>query len=153
MTKVLLWVPQVPGDFRELVADLLRGFGIAGTWHAQPRAALCWQIKLEAEIDSNLIPDLASELSQVTKAFEITSLDSPFEQFLFHAGLGMKRFELNAAGQVLIPAESIELALMKSGGNLKEFQSQLRLLQGTAWIDLMESYRHDEAVRLLPFAV
>jgi hypothetical protein len=153
VTKVLLWVPEVPSDCRDRVAELLRVFGIAGTWYAQPLAELSWQIKLEAQLEAHSISLLASRLSKTTKAFELTSLEPPFEQYLFHVGLGIKRFDLNPAGQVLLPADAIEAALMKSAGNLKEFQSRLRLLQGTAWIDLMESYRHDESVRLLPFAV
>lgn len=153
MTKVLLWVPEVQGDSRDSVAELLRVYGVACSWHAQPRAQLSWQLKVEANIEGQRIADLASRLSIATKAFEITTLEQPFEQFVFHAGLGIRRFDLNPAGQVLLPADLVEMALLKSQGNLKEFQANLRLLQGTAWFDVMETYRHDESVRLLPFAV
>lgn len=153
MTKVLLWVPDVPGDRQSHVAQALRNFGLSGLWCAQPNSERCYQVKLEAEVPADLLPQLVSELAAVSNAFEVTSLEAPCEQYLFHIGLGIRRLDLSPAGQVLVPAEQVEEALSKAQGNLKEFQRQLRLIQGTAWLDLMDSYRHEESVRLLPFAV
>jgi hypothetical protein len=40
-----------------------------------------------------------------------------------------------------------------SEGNARELERRLRLASGTSWLDLLETYRNHEGVRLLPQAV
>lgn len=63
------------------------------------------------------------------------------ERYLHHPGLGIHRQVIDEAGEVIIRAEQLALQLRLSGGNLKEFERRFRLLQGTAWLDLLEPYR------------
>jgi hypothetical protein len=81
---------------------------------------------------------LASSLSKVGCVFEIEGIS---ERFLFHPGLGIHRQALDEAGEVTLRAEQIALQLKQAAGNLMEFERRLRVLQGTAWLDLLEPYR------------
>jgi hypothetical protein len=81
---------------------------------------------------------LASSLSKVGCVFELEDIT---ERFLFHPGLGIHRQAIDQAGEVTLRAEQIALQLKHAAGNLMEFERRLRVLQGTAWLDLLEPYR------------
>ena len=63
------------------------------------------------------------------------------ERFLIHPALGIHRQELDALGEVLLRSSAVESLLARTSGNLGEFKRELRRLDGTLWLDLLEPYR------------
>lgn len=143
-----IWVLSAPLGQRQQVERLLAGFVLPSSWHPQPHAPGCFQLVLEIAIDP---ASIASELAKIGAVFEI---EADGERYLHHPGLGILRQEIDGAGEVLIRAGQISAALANSAGNLHEFERRLRMLQGVAWLDLLEPYRlQSPRIRSLPRAV
>lgn len=128
-------------------------FGTAISWFAQPAAPGCYQAKLTTNLDLVRLPELVSHLAKLKVSFEIESFGQSPERYLFHPGLGIHRQQLNEAGEVLLREDAVASALNLSQGSLVEFERRLRLIRGTAWLDLLEIYRYSGEIRLLPRAV
>lgn len=153
MPKLSLWVLSAPLDSCAAISDVLLEFGLSGKWMAQPARAYCYQLRLSARLQPTAIANLASSLARCASPFEIETTDKMPERYLFHPGLGILRQQLNEAGEVLIREEAISAAISAAQGSAKEIERRIRLLSGTAWLDLLEPYRGHEDVRVLPRAV
>lgn len=153
MPKLTLWVLSAPLDSCAAISDVLLEFGLSGKWMAQPARASCYQMRLATRLQSAEIAHLASSLARCASPFEIETNDRMPERYLFHPGLWIIRQQLNEAGEVLIREEAICAAISSAQGNAKEIERRIRLLSGTAWLDLLEPYRGHEDVRVLPRAV
>jgi hypothetical protein len=146
-------VLAAPQQSCEAVTELLREFGVSGTWFAQPALPFHYQIKTNAKIGQQELPDLVSRLAKIGCSFECELQGSSPERYLFHPGIGIHRQQLDAAGEVLLRAEQVENELRRSAGNLKEFERRIRVISGVQIMDLLEPFRQSENVRMLPKAV
>lgn len=153
MPKLSLWVLSAHMDSCGSINDLLLEFGLSGTWVAQPARPQHYQLKLSFSGSSQLAASIASKLARCSAPFELETGAVLPERYLYHPGLGIIRQQLNEAGEVLLREEVVQLAVRASEGNVRELERRLRLVTGTAWLDLLETYRNPEGVRLLPRAV
>lgn len=151
--KFSLWVLSAPLSSCGVIAELLQGFGLSGSWLAQPAQPFHYQLQSTGRLSKNHIADLVSGLSRCGAPFEVETAEQMPERYLFHPGLGILRQQLNEAGEVLLRESAILDAVSLSRGSATDLDRRLRLLAGTAWLDLLEVYRHSESVRLLPKAV
>lgn len=153
MPKLSLWVLSAHLDSCRLINDLLLEFGLSGTWVAQPAQIQHYQLRIKSSGSALMAASLASRLASCLAPFELeTSAELP-ERYLYHPGLGIIRQQLNEAGEVLLREDAVRQAVRASDGNTHELERRLRLATGTAWLDLLETYRNHEGVRLLPKAV
>ena len=120
---------------RREVEQLLAPFHVPIKWFPQRNTPHHYQLITDVVVSAST---LASTLSRVGCVFEI---EDKAERFLFHPGLGIHRQAIDEAGEVTLRAQQIELQLKQAAGNLMEFERRLRVLQGTAWLDLLEPYR------------
>lgn len=130
-----VWVLLASGEQRREVDLLLASMSLRAIWKTQPFTPMGFQtiFKLDSEP-----ADLAAALARTGCVFEI---EADFERFLHHPGLGLKRQQLDEAGEVVIRIGQLEKELQESNGNQKEFQRRLRMLEGLPWLDLIEPYR------------
>jgi hypothetical protein len=135
------------------INDLLLDFGLSGSWIAQPAQPLHYQMRLTFTGRVDLAPSLASSLANCHAPFELETGAALPERYLYHPGLGIIRQQLNEAGEVLLREDAVMQAIRASEGNSHELERRLRLASGTTWLDLLETYRNHDGVRLLPKAV
>ena len=146
MTRI--WVLSAPLGQRQQVERLLAGFVLPSSWRPQPHSPGAVQLVVEIPTEP---ASIASELAKIGAVFEI---EGEGERYLHHPGLGILRQEIDGAGEVLIRAGQISEALRSSAGSLNDFERRLRILQGVAWLDLLEPYRlQSPRLRSLPRAV
>lgn len=153
MPKLSLWVLSAHMDSCGSINDLLLEFGLSGSWIAQPAQPLHYQLRLTFSGSAALAASLASRLSSSLAPFELETGSALPERYLYHPGLGIIRQQLNEAGEVLLREDAVLQAVKASEGSLRELERRLRLATGTPWLDLLETYRNHEGVRLLPKAV
>lgn len=153
MPRLQLWVLSAPLNSCAEINNVLLGFGLSGTWLAQPAREFHYQLQLSARLRTEQVALLVSELSKAACPFEVETTERMPERYLHYPGLGILRQQLNEAGEVLLREDAVQNALQQSQGSGKDFERRLRLLSGTPWLDLMEPYRNHEGVRVLPRAV
>lgn len=153
MPKLSLWVLSAHLNSCGEINNLLLDFGLSGTWMAQPAIESHYQLKASARCSSADIASLVSKLSKLQAPFELETLEQLPERYLFHPGLGITRQQLNEAGELLLREDAVLSAIASARGSAKDLDRRMRLLTGTAWLDLLEVYRNHEGVRLLPRAV
>jgi len=151
--KLSLWVLSAHLDSCESLSDLLLEFGLSGSWIAQPAQPHHYQMRLNFTGRADVAASLASRLATFQAPFELETGAALPERFLYHPGLGIIRQQLNEAGEVLLREDTVTQAIRASEGNARELERRLRLASGTPWLDLLETYRNHDGVRLLPKAV
>ena len=129
-----LWVLCASKAQRREV-DRLFASSFAALWRPQPHQPNTFQLVVELSSDAS---ESASALSRIGIPFEI---EAAGERFLYHPGLGIKRQELDEAGEVVFRAGFIRQQLFESNGNAAEFERRLRVAEGQAWLDVLEPYR------------
>ena len=129
-----VWVLYASSEQKSEVNQLLTG-SLRLTWKPQPYQPLGHQTSFELDVDG---AEIASRLARIGCIFEV---EGESERFLHHPGLGIKRQQLDEAGEVVIRFGQLQKELGESNGNLQELQRRLRLLEGQAWLDLLEPYR------------
>lgn len=120
---------------RRGVELLLAGLCEPSKWFPQRNSPGHFQLVAEIPTPGSV---LASGMARIGCVFEI---EEQFERFLFHPGLGIHRQAIDEAGEIILRADQVSAELRRSAGNLKEFERRLRLLQGIAWLDMLEPYR------------
>ncbi len=153
MPKHSLWVLSAHMDSCGSINDLLLDFGLSGSWMAQPAQPHHYQLRLTFTGSAEVAASLASRLASCEAPFELETGAALPERYLYHPGLGINRQQLNEAGEVLLREDAVMNALRASEGNSRELERRLRLASGTPWLDLLETYRNQDGVRLLPKAV
>lgn len=153
MPKLSLWVLSAHLNSCGEINSLLLEFGLTGTWFSQPARESHYQLKLSARCGSADIARLVSQLAKHEAPFELETLEQLPERYLFHPGLGITRQQLNQAGELLLREEAVLSAIASARGSTRDLDRRMRLITGTAWLDLLEVYRNHEGVRLLPRAV
>ena len=129
-----LWVLSASKAQRREV-DRLFASSFAALWRPQPHQPNTFQLVVDVSSDASRS---ASALSRIGIPFE---LEAAGERFLYHPGLGLKRQQLDEAGEVVLRTGFIRQQLIDSSGNTAEFERRLRLAEGQAWLDLLEPYR------------
>jgi hypothetical protein len=94
----------------------------------------------EGSISQSDLFDLQAKARQ-DFPFELTVFGPNSERYLYHPSLGMTRQELSQAGEVLLRADAVWGALASSSNNPLEFARELRRLDGTLWLDLIDNSR------------
>ncbi|MDG2497043.1 MAG: DUF3145 family protein [Aquiluna sp.] len=149
-----MWVLSCPQNFCEDVKGILAGFGLSGDWTSQPATSHSCQVKIQCELKQRLASELASALAKVRVIAEIESSGVEAERYLIHPGLGIHRQALDSMGEPVIRHAQVDALLKKSKSSLAEFQRELRLVSGQAWLDLIDPLRAPiEGVVYLPRAV
>ncbi len=115
--------------------DKLFAASLAALWRPQPQQPNTFQLVATVTTEAS---QCAAALAQIAVPFEI---EAPGERFLYHPGLGIKRQQLDEAGEVVFRAGFLKQQLLESGGNAAEFERRLRLAEGQAWLDILEPYR------------
>ncbi len=100
------------------------------------------------------VSDLASALfkTQVTAEIEVCGPDSA--RLLIHPNLGIHSQAIDSMGEAVIRGTQVSAMLARSNGSIAEFERQMRLATGQAWLDLLDPLRVPiEGVSYLPRAV
>jgi hypothetical protein len=130
-----VWVLYASNEQRREVDRLLAALFLRASWKPQPFQPSGSQSFFEVSLEAS---EIAAGLARTGVVFEVEAED---ERFLHHPGLGLKRQQLDAAGEVVVRFGQLRRELAESAGNHQEFQRRLRLLEGQPWLDLMEPYR------------
>ncbi|HEY7853879.1 MAG TPA: DUF3145 family protein [Aquiluna sp.] len=130
-----IWVLSASTSQRQAVNNLFAVVGLRPAWQPQPHQPTTFQAVIEANLDAS---NLASDLARIACPFEIDCIG---ERFLFHPGLGILRQQLDDAGEPVIRMGQLRQQVLESGGNMAELERRLRLIEGLAWLDLLEPYR------------
>lgn len=130
-----VWVLYASNEQKREVDRLLASLFLRASWKPQPFQPSGSQAFFEASVDPS---EIAVKLARISVVFEVEAED---ERYLHHPGLGLKRQQLDAAGEVVVRFGQLQRELVESAGNHQEFQRRLRLLEGQPWLDLLEPYR------------
>jgi hypothetical protein len=107
----------------------------AALWSPQPHQPNTFQLVTAQPLEP---ASLAADLAKIGCPFEI---EGDQERYLFHPGLGLKRQQLDEAGEVVLRVGFLRQQLRESGGSAADFERRLRIAEGQAWLDLLEPYR------------
>ena len=129
-----LWVLSASlaqrGELQKLLAET-----VGAHWRPQPHQPNTFQALIYLSSDP---AEVASDVARIGCPFE---LEADLERFLYHPGLGLKRQQLDEAGEVVLRTGFLKQQLTESAGSAAEFERRLRLAEGQAWFDLLEPYR------------
>lgn len=109
----------------------------------------CNQVAIEGHAKSHIelaergrsLPDIASALAAIPQIhfdLELWCANHGGERYLFVPGLGLKRLELDAAGETVVRGGSLDLAVQESGASHIELRRRLDILLGKPWLALLE---------------
>ena len=151
MPRVVLSVLSAPDELCIAISGLLAEFGVSGVWAFQPRSINNKQLHSSITLRNQVVPEMVSRLARYSVVAEIEVISkNGSERFLIHPALGIHRQELDALGEVLLRSSAVESLLARTSGNLGEFKRELRRLDGTLWLDLLEPYRtHNTKIILM----
>jgi hypothetical protein len=110
-------------------------------WHDQTAIEMHAQSTFSMAERVTSLAGLASDLAKIPQIHFDLEQWSPSrggERYLFVPGLGLKRLELDIAGEVAVRGGSLELAVQESGGSIIELRRQIDLLLGKPWLALLE---------------
>ncbi len=148
MAQAELVVLAAPLQSRAAVETLAGQFG-ALAWRPQPHRLMQFQAQLSFAATENLVLQLCSELARLPVSFECELRgEHEFTRILNVPGLGLATAQLDAAGEQVLRAGAIALAV-KAAGSLRELESALRRLTLTAWDDQLEELRKPTVATLL----
>lgn len=128
----------------ELASDVQEILGLTARsmrWRDQPAIDGHAQSVIQLSSRGRALSQLASRLAKLSQIhFDLESWNpaSGGERYLFVPGLGIKRFELDAAGEFLVRSGSIELAIQESAGSQLELRRRLDILLARPWLALLE---------------
>lgn len=129
-----VWVLYASNEQRREVDQLLAD-SLRATWKPQPYQPNGHQTSFELDTEA---AQISSQLARIGCMFEV---EGDGERYLHHPGLGIKRQQLDEAGEVLIRFGQLQKELGECGGNFQELLRRLRLIEGQPWLDLLEPYR------------
>lgn len=142
MPRVVLSVLSAPDELCIAIGELLAEFGASASWEFQPVAISSKQTSSTFNLRSLVVPELVSRLARFPVVAELEVFGKHGSQrYLIHPALGIHRQELDGLGEVLLRSSAIEALLTRTSGNLGDFRRELRRLDGTLWLDLLEPYR------------
>ena len=123
------------------INSILAEFGLSGSFYGQPLEVNTVQLRSQADMPDERIPQLVSVLAKTMAVFELNSYGDYSERFLHHPSLGICRNEFDQAGEVVLRVGQLEQLLLETRGNLSDFSRGFRRLTGVPWLDLVEPYR------------
>ena len=123
------------------INSILAEFGLSGSFYGQPLEVSSVQIRSQADMPDERIPQLVSVLAKTSATFELNSYGDYSERYLHHPSLGICRNEFDQAGEVVLRVGQLEQLLLETRGNLSDFSRGFRRLTGVPWLDLVEPYR------------
>ena len=132
---------SVPIELTQDVQHILDLKASSMRWRDQPAIGGHAQSVIEMAGRGEPLSHLASQLANVNQIHFDLEHWSPAvggERYLFVPGLGIKRLELDAAGEFLVRSGSIELAVQESGGSQLELRRRLDILLARPWLALLE---------------
>ena len=154
LSQADVWVLSVPEESLGEVTELLTEYSLASMWFTQPAQLGSFQARSSAEIDSQRISELASALSRLVDAFEISHFSDESSLFIYVRGIGMKCLAIDNSGEITLRVGQVQRMVRQANGNMAEFERLLRLEQGVSLLDALEPFRRSIAsVEMLPRAV
>lgn len=120
---------------RREVDTFFAPLGVLPTWKPQPHQPMSLQALVDHEVDA---ASIATSLARIGTPFEI---EGAMERYLYHPGLGIKRQQLDESGEVVLRVGQLKQELLDSNSSAVEFERRLRVLEGQAWLDMLEPYR------------
>ncbi len=84
---------------------------------------------------------LATSLSDLSLAFEITQASADARLYLFERRLGLTQVSLDQAGEPTIRLGHLNQLIRRSEGSLGELERLLRIASAQAWLDRLEPFR------------
>jgi hypothetical protein len=141
LPNVDLWVFSAPVEAMGQINSILAEFGVSGSFSGQPLEVNTVQLRIQADLTHDLIPQLVSSLAKTKATFELNSFADCSERYLHHPSLGVCRNEFDQAGEVVLRVGQLEQLLLETRGNLSDFSRGFRRLTGVPWLDLVEPYR------------
>ena len=154
MSNTDIWLLSVANEAIVEVEKLLATFALHASWSPQVSSGNSFQARLPASLDQGQVETMASELSKLCHAFEITNNSEEAGLFLYFKGLGLKRVPLDAAGEPIIRIGRLNHLMEVSAGSNAELARLIRLEAAIAWLDVLEPYRRSTTrVEMMPRAV
>jgi Protein of unknown function (DUF3145) len=141
LPNVDLWVFSAPVEAMAQINSILAEFGMPASFYGQPLEVNTVQLRCQAELNEDQVPQLVAELAKTKAAFELNSFSDYSERYLHHPSLGICRNEFDQAGEVVLRVGQLEQLLLETRGNLSDFSRGFRRLTGVPWLDLVEPYR------------
>ena len=132
---------SAPVEAMGQINSILAEFGASGSFYGQPLEVNTVQLRIQADLPEQQIPNLVSSLAKTKAVFELNSFAEYSERFLHHPSLGICRNEFDQAGEVVLRVGQLEQLLLETRGNLSDFSRGFRRLTGVPWLDLVEPYR------------
>ena len=123
------------------INSILAEFGLPGSFYGQPLEVNTVQLRSQADLPDERIPQLVSLLAKTKATFELNSYGDYSERYLHHPSLGICRNEFDQAGEVVLRVGQLEQLILEIRGNLSDFSRGFRRLTGVPWLDLVEPYR------------
>ena len=123
------------------INSILAEFGLSGSFYGQPLEVNTVQLRSQADIPDERVPQLVSVLAKTKATFELNIFADYSERYLHHTSLGICRNEFDQAGEVVLRVGQLEQLLLETRGNLSDFSRGFRRLTGVPWLDLVEPYR------------
>jgi hypothetical protein len=130
-----IWVLSASISQRREVDTFFASVGVLPIWKPQPHQPMSFQTIVEMEHDP---ASISSNLAKIGAPFEI---EGAMERYLYHPGLGIKRQQLDESGEVVLRVGQLKQELLESNSSAVEFERRLRVLEGQAWLDMLEPYR------------
>ena len=154
MSNTDIWLLSVANEAIVEVGKLLATFDLHASWSPQVNSGNSFQARLSSELDQGQAETLASELSKLCHAFEISNESAESALFLYFKGLGLKRVPLDTAGEPVIRIGRLNHLMEVSACSNAELARLIRLETATAWLDVLEPYRRSTTrVEMMPRAV
>ena len=142
-----VWVLSASLSQRRQVEDLM-AHDSAVLWRPQPFQPETYQVCFESDWQGDV---LSSRLASIGCPFEV---ETNSDRYLFYPGLGIKRQQLDEAGEVVIRFGQLKQQIQESAGSVSELERRLRVIEGQPWLDLLEPYRQGKTrYHVMPRAV
>ncbi len=110
-------------------------------WFTQPASPKSFQARTICELDDCVVDRLATSLSDLSLAFEITQASADAKLYLFEQRLGLTQVSLDQAGEPTIRLGHLNQLIRRSEGSLGELERLLRIASAQAWLDRLEPFR------------
>ena len=134
-------IVSVPIDLVTSVHNVLKLPTRAIRWHDQTAIESHAQSRVVIPERSPSLAAIASELAKISQIHFDIEQWSPHrggERYLFVPGLGIKRLELDTAGEIAVRSGSLEVAVQESAGSVIELRRRIDQLLGKPWLALLE---------------
>ena len=154
LSQTDIWVLAAPVDSLGEVSEILAEYSIASIWFTQPALHHTFQTRSSADLDQTSVDDLVTNLTRLVDAFEITFFGHEAALYAFESRLGLRRLNIDGAGEITLRVGQIERIIKLSKGNAAELERLFRQETAVTLLDQLEPLRRSiPRIDQLPRAV